>query len=569
MKGLLGRLRGQETLRHLRDADPAVARDYYQSVIDSVSSVICTVDRDLSITGVNRQWDPFAHAHGADHLTGDRALGTLVLNLLRPAAAARWRTVCQQLLSGELERYLDEVDRGEPGAWRHYSLAAAPLLDGTGKIVGLTFVMSNITQLKKAEAEMLSRMVQLRGLRQLSHVAGSLFDWRAFHKQVTADIAHLFGADKCIIFRWGQKTDHLEVQLPAYGLKWDGQTDLSLDVGAPDDPDSLWHDLEQRDYILLNESDSTPGSMADTFGNVDNLAAMMAVLRVEGRVHGTILVSGRKQPFSDQDGQLLATFAVPIVLAIEDAELNQRLIDRGRQLAGTRSELDRLSQAIESARRPLTLVRGYLELLLDGTLGSVPEGPRATISMLLEKTEQLGVVFDQLLPSPFLSDVNRYKMFSLSALVRQVLDTQTIGIRLAGLTLVAKLPVTDDQRYVIRGDGEALFEVFTGLLDNAIKFSPNGGTIEVELYESGQVVYASIADPGMGMTSDLLPRIWEPRDPQDDTQAINLFQIKQIVEEHGGQVWGESEPGHGSTFYIVLPKVIDASIGRAGQSDDK
>jgi signal transduction histidine kinase len=305
--------------------------------------------------------------------------------------------------------------------------------------------------------------------------------------------------------------------------------------------------------------------MAETFGNVDRLSAMMAVLRVEGRVHGTILVSGREQPFSEQDGQLLATFAVPIVLAIEDAELNQRLIDRGRQLAATRSELDRLSQAIESARRPLTLVRGYLELLLDGTLGTVPEGPQATISMLLEKTQQLGIVFDQLLPSPFLSDVNQYKAFSLAALVRQVLDTQTIGIRLAGLTLVAKLPVTDDDRYVIRGDKEALFDVFTGLIDNAIKFSPNGGTIEVDLYESGQVVYASIADPGMGMTSDLLPRIWEPREPKEDAQVINLYQTRQIIEEHGGQVWGESEPGHGSTFYVVLPKVVNTPVTRAGQ----
>jgi signal transduction histidine kinase len=109
----------------------------------------------------------------------------------------------------------------------------------------------------------------------------------------------------------------------------------------------------------------------------------------------------------------------------------------------------------------------------------------------------------------------------------------------------------------VRGDREALAKVFAGLLDNAIKFSPNGGSIEVELYRSGQVVYASIADPGMGMTTDRLPRIWEPRKHQEDAETISLFQIKQIVEEHGGHVWGESEPGHGSTFYVVLPRVSD------------
>lgn len=556
MKGLLGRLQEREALRSLRDADPAVARDYYQSVIDSVSSVICTVDRELRITGINRQWDDFARAHGASHLVGDRVLGTSFLEFLSEAHSKRWQEVCTQLLDGGLARHLDEVDRGELGEWRHYSLAAGPLLDGRGEIVGITIVMSNITQLKKAEAEMLSRMAQLRGMRQLAHVAGSLFDWRAFHKQVTADIAHLFGATKCIIFRWGKKTDHLEVQLPAYGLSWDSPDDLSLDVGAPDEPDSLWYDLEEHDYILLNEGSGVSDSMVNTFGSVDQLAAMMAVLRVGGRVHGTILVAGRDKPFSDQDGQLLSTFAVPIVLAIEDAELRQRLTERSRQLSATRAEFERLVESIESARRPVTLVHGYLELLIDGTLGSVPDSQLATMRMLLDKTRELQYVFEELAPVSLVSDVSRYETLSLASILRQVLDRQTIAIRLAGLNLVVRLPSTEDERHMVSGDPEALSAVFDALMDNAIKFSPNGGTIRVRLYESGRVVYARIDDPGMGITSDRLPRIWEPRGPREDSASISLHQVRQIVEAHGGQVWGESAPGHGSTFYVVLPRAV-------------
>jgi signal transduction histidine kinase len=388
----------------------------------------------------------------------------------------------------------------------------------------------------------------------LAHVAGSLFDWRAFHKQVTADLAHLFGAEKCIIFRWGQKTDHLEVQLPAYGLSWDSQEDLSLDVGAPDDPDSLWYELEEHDYILLNEGGDTSPSMANAFGSVDPLAAMMAVLRVGGRIHGTILVAGRDEAFSQQDGQLLATFAVPIVLAIEDAELHQRLLERGRQLDTAQSELDRLSHLVESARRPLTLVRGYLELLLDGTLGSVSEGQRSTIRMLLDKTGDLGTVFDYLAPSTHLSDVTHYEMLSLVDVLREVLAEKTISIRLAGLNLVTHLPTSDTGKYVVSGDNEALLSVFDALIDNAVKFSPNGGTIQVRLYETGEVVYARVDDPGMGIPPDLLPRIWDSRKQRANSTSIGLPKARQIVEEHGGQVWGESEPGHGSTFYVVLPK---------------
>lgn len=554
MKGLLGRMQEQDTRRDVHRPGPAIAHAYYQSVIDSVAAVICTVDRDLLITSVNAQWEAFARAHGADRLAGDLALGQPFLRFVGAEHTERWKKACKQLLSAELSLYVDEVDRREQVAWRHYSVRASPLADGSGKIAGITFVITNITQLKKAETEMLSRMVQLRGLRQLAYVAGALFDWRAFHKQITADIAHLFGAHQCIIFRWGQRSDHLEVQLPAYGLNWNSQSDLSLDVGAADDPDSLWQDLEEHDYILLNEGGDAPPNVANTFGTVDQLAAMMAVLRVGGRVHGTILVAGRDEPFSEQDGQLLATFAVPIVLAIEDAELRLRLRERGGQLDAARSELDRLANVVQSARRPLTLVRGYLELLLDGTLGSVPEGQLATIRMLLDKSRDLGGVLDQLAPSPLLSDVPQHEPLSLASLLREILDEHSISSRLAGLSLVAHLPTTDSDEYMVSGDRGALSAVFNALVDNSVKFSPNGGAVQVRLYKAGEVVYVRIDDPGIGIPPDLLPRIWDAREQRDGAAAIRLSQVRHIIEEHGGQVWGESTLGHGSTFFVVLPK---------------
>jgi signal transduction histidine kinase len=80
------------------------------------------------------------------------------------------------------------------------------------------------------------------------------------------------------------------------------------------------------------------------------------------------------------------------------------------------------------------------------------------------------------------------------------------------------------------------------------------------LYESGEVVYARMDDPGMGIPPDLLHRIWDPREQREGATSISLFEVRQIIEEHGGQVWGESEPGHGSTFYVVLPKALGSAL---------
>jgi signal transduction histidine kinase len=539
----------------LADADPTVVRDYYQSVIDSVDSVIYTVNRELRIVGVNRQWDAFALSHGGEHLTSERILGTLLLSQIKGAPLKRWQTACQQILDGQLPRYLDEVACEEPSAWQHYTLVASPLKNSQGEILGITFVATNITQLKRAETEMLKRLIEIRGLRQVAHVASARFDQRAFYKQITADIAHLFDASTCVIFRWSKSSGHLQAQVPAFGLTARELVGLSFDIGDPADPTSLWQDLEEGDYILLNAGVDAHRGMFKAFARADRRTAMMAVLRVSGRVHGTILVADRERPFSEQDGQLLATFAVPIVLAIEDAELNQRMLSQARQLAAAREELEEMTQAAALLRAPLTVVRGYLELMLDDALGPVPERQVATMNMLLDKTRDIVSLLGRLSPSQFLSDTACYELVYLADLVRRAVDQRSAWIRKAGMDIVTHLPPPNDKECVTAGDSDLLFSAFDALLDNAVKFSPNGGTLRVSLHKSSEIVYVEINDPGVGIPTHRLLQLWDPKEQEKDSPSISLAEVRRIVQEHGGQVWVESEPGQGSTFYIALPKI--------------
>jgi PAS domain S-box-containing protein len=552
--GLRARLLERTVSDPLADADPATVRDYYQSVMDSIDSVIYTVDRDLRIIGVNTMWDAFALVNGGRHLTREHILGTRLLSQMHGAPLERWRTACQQILSGQIPRYLDEIACEQDFAWRHYTLVAKPLQDSRGTIRGITFVATNITQLKKAENEMLKRLVEIRGLRQVTSAAGVRFDHRGFYKQVTASIAHLFDAEKCIIFRWGKRSGYLEAQAPAFGVAGRGLFDLALDIGDPDDPGSLWQDIEEKDYILLNEGDEAPGSMMETSARVDRLAAMMAMLRVSGRVHGTVLVAGRDRSFSTQDGQLLATFAVPVVLAIEDAESNQRMLERTRQLAIARKELERMTEVAQTVRMPLTVVRSYLELLLDGVSGPVPKEQTTTISMLLDRTREISGLVDQFLPSQSLPDVTRLEPIYLPDLVRRVLDKRSDAIRQTGLEIVTQMPTAEDKEFITVGDPDTLFKVFDALLDHVGRLSPNGGTIQISMHESGEIVYVKIDHPGANIPPQRLLQIWQLQGSGGCPDSIDLAEVKRIVEGHSGHVWAESRPGQGSTFYVALPK---------------
>jgi signal transduction histidine kinase len=550
MKGLRERLLEKSASNLLSAAEPTLIRDYYQSVLDSVGAVVYTVNRDLHITGVNQQWDNFALENDASHLTSEHILGRPLLDQMHGAPLERWRVICPQILSGECPRYLDEIASQEPYAWRHYSLSAYPLRNSQGEILGITFVTSNITQLKKAEHEMFQRIVQIRGLSQVAHTAGSWVDRRKVFKGVTADIAHLFNADKCVIFLWDEHSGHLQAQEPAYGLAGRKLADLALDMGHPADPDSLWTDLEERDYILLNEGDEAPPDMVETSARVDRLAAMMGILRVSGRIHGGILVAGCARHFSQQDGQLLALFAVPLALSIENTELNRRLLDRTQQLATTRDELEHTVRVVEAIRKPLTVVRGYFELLNDGVLGPVAEEKKPTMGLISDKIRAIASLVSRISPTRFPHDATRYEQLYLADLIHAVLKEHQPTLQQAGVTLVTELPASHAPHTLTTGDPDLLFNIFETLLRHITRRAVKGGTLQVSLDCSKDILYAKLALPDVEIPLQELVSIWKP-----DTGDADLSQVKRVVEGHGGQIWAESAPDQGSAFYVALRQI--------------
>jgi PAS domain S-box-containing protein len=552
MSKLQKRLLETTAAGRLADTSATPIPGFYQSVLDSVGAVIYTVDSELRITGVNKQWDAFALANHSAHLTREHILGANLLDQMSGHALERWRGLCRQLLAGELERYLDEVIAPESSVWRHYSLAAAPLCDSQGGVIGITFVATNITQLKKAEHEMLKRLVEIRGLRQVTQTAGSWADRRKVYKQVTADVANLFSAEKCIIFLWDENTGNLQAQEPAYGLAGRRLAKLSLDMGHPSDPDSLWLDLEEKDYVLLNEGDEAPADMFETSARVDRLAAMMAFLRVSSRIHGAVLVAGHAQPFTDQDGQLLAHLAVPLALSIENAELNRRLLDRTQQLAATQDDLNRLFKIKEAIRMPLSVVRGYLELLLDGVMGPVPESQSAMLRTVQDKTQAIIHLIDRFSPRRFLLDATRYEQIRLTDLLNKVVEHWQPTAGRSGVDLVLQIPDLGEADDLITGDPDMVFWVFSALVGRAIQVSRENETVWASLRVLGDVFHVQIVDGGFLIPPDQLAHIWKPLTDTGDAQIVNLSEIKRIVEGHGGQVWAESRPDQGNIFHVAL-----------------
>jgi signal transduction histidine kinase len=113
---------------------------------------------------------------------------------------------------------------------------------------------------------------------------------------------------------------------------------------------------------------------------------------------------------------------------------------------------------------------------------------------------------------------------------------------------------------IIHGDGQRLEQVLLNLMNNAVKFTPEGGNISVKLYEETAGLVVSVKDDGIGIAKEAQTRLFIPYSRlHADRQrhpglGLGLALSKQVVELHGGRIWVESEDGKGSTFSFFIPR---------------
>ncbi|MFP2932214.1 PAS domain-containing protein [Pyxidicoccus sp. 3LG] len=125
-------------------------------------------------------------------------------------------------------------------------------------------------------------------------------------------------------------------------------------------------------------------------------------------------------------------------------------------------------------------------------------------------------------------------------------------------------------------DPYRLEQVIANLVENAFKYSPDGGTIRVELHKRGELALLSVSDPGIGIPPDqqklLFDRYFRARNVSSRSYGglgLGLYISRDIVERHGGRIWVESEVGRGSTFYVALPLLKGASAQPPVEQPDR
>jgi signal transduction histidine kinase/CheY-like chemotaxis protein len=281
----------------------------------------------------------------------------------------------------------------------------------------------------------------------------------------------------------------------------------------------------------------------------------------EGRIVGAMVVRRHTPGHIPQEiCDLLETFASQSALALINAKLYRQLERQSAALeVASQHKSEFLASMSHELRTPLNAIIGFSEVLLERMFGELNERQDEYLRDIWGSGKHLLELLNDILD---LSKIEAGQMVLNRSefLVRESLEYCLSMVRERALKQRIQLSLeVDPEVGLLDADRLRFRQVVLNLLSNAVKFTPEGGRVDVRASIRGQDLVVLVADTGVGVPAEDRERIFDSfqqgtrLSEQVEGTGLGLTLSKRILELHGGRIWLESEPGHGSTFGIALP----------------
>lgn len=300
----------------------------------------------------------------------------------------------------------------------------------------------------------------------------------------------------------------------------------------------------------------------------------------DGRIFGYLLLGHQQsRDYTRRDIRALETISDELVIAIQNAlsvqevkeindTLQQRIQDATKELRATNEQLQKLdtakdefvSMASHQLRTPLTSVKGYISMVLEGDVGKITPMQRQLLSEAFTSSERMVHLIGDFLNVSRLQTgkfILEKKPVDLAKLMSQEIDSLETTIEAHGLKLSYHKP---SYFPVLMLDEGKIRQVLMNFIDNAIFYSQEGGKITVKLSVEEGFAVARVIDAGIGVPKSERAHLFtkffrasNARKQRPDGTGVGLFLAKKVITAHGGTMVFESEEGKGSTFGFRLP----------------
>ena len=304
---------------------------------------------------------------------------------------------------------------------------------------------------------------------------------------------------------------------------------------------------------------------------VHELAEMRAKVELSGALRDIEVASNRKDgaaiylslsvsPITGIDGKIAGFLRVA-----KDITEKKRYERRLKELDKLKSDF--VSNVSHELRTPLTAIKGSVDNMLDGLTGDLNEKQSRYLVRIKSNTDRLARLINDLLDLSKIEAGIKLKPtnLDLATIAREVIESLR---PLAAEKLITITIESPESALDAWADPDRIAEILMNLLGNAIKFTPNDGTVSLSLQRNGtEWVEVSVADTGPGIPSEEANRIFDKfyqvtqaKNQKAVGTGLGLTITKALVEMHGGRIWLESEVGKGSIFSFTLPAEQPAKL---------
>ena len=296
------------------------------------------------------------------------------------------------------------------------------------------------------------------------------------------------------------------------------------------------------------------------FPGPDGATAMIAPLRLTEGTGFIGVVAGSFTPlFGSDEITLLEGYASSVAAGLERTRVTERIA------AIERHKTQFLNLASHELRGPLTVIRGYGSMLQSGLLGDLNERGRKAAPVMMAKIMEMNALIEQMIEAARLEDGG----LLIKAEEADLRDIVTSSVAKVELVLDDKhriVFVSPDQPVRVMVDAKRVETIVTNLIDNAVKYSPDGGEVTCSVTVRAGVARVSVKDQGIGIAEGDLPvlftrfgRISNNSTVHFPGTGLGLYLGRQLARLQGGEITVQSAAGDGSTFTLHLPAVEPAT----------
>jgi len=400
------------------------------------------------------------------------------------------------------------------------------------------------------------RHQQLLRLVELSVTLNSTLDLDALLQLITATATELLDCEAASILLYDEKNPRL------YLAAATGSDPAQLaEIPVPIENSLAGTIFRTNRHIILNDAEQDPRHYSMVSDHIKfKVKTLLGVpMPIRDRTVGVLeAVNKRDGVFDERDATLLSVTAAHAAIAINNARLlraTQQALEKVKEANQLKSNF--LSLASHELRTPLGIIIGYSTFLKEDAQGELSDHA----NQVLTAARQMRSILDEM---------NNLAMLKSDEMVLKPQRVPMQDVLVYACDGINEIASTRDQKLVfafpeepfhVNVDIDKTSLAFVNILDNAIRFSPQGSDITIGTIKQGNQVMAWVQDHGIGIPVDKLQKIFEefyqiepPNTRRYGGLGIGLTIAKGLIEAQEGKIWAESEgAGNGSTFRVLLP----------------